>query len=452
SFEGLSFNNRAAEINPTSSIDVENTEFDYPYEFTCNSCSPANNNWKLANVWLNAPTGQFVGYWLANTSGMGLSITNVTETGATTAGQTFYFVYRPAVLTFTGNVTIGSASVQRGLLNINGAGLPPGSSWVIQNNFDANPEGTVSSASNAFNINFVPNDSTSSLTGNICWGSCQCFHVINPGTTSGPLISWNWGAVYKEAFNGQGIIESPGHYFRFANNILIVESTVASGGMIGTLAYVSPSVFQYDNNTIFFVETAAQDQCVNLGDTSGSGSAIASPSWFRSNLLNGCNTGIVNNVNDTFSTSQCDSAGVCNNLVHATTRDYCVAVNGACSPTSHGSSGWDDGTHYHPNSLYGDLPDSTDPYFVNPTLRPTGYDSYCGGPGTLADLGTQFSYRIGPQLGTYNPCYNVASMLAWLQAGFAPQNLALKTAGFGGTYVGAIPPKKPVWEVPPTPH
>ncbi len=452
-FEGLAFNIRPAETNPTSSFDIENTELDYPYEFTCASCNGLGT-WTLSNVWLNSPTGNNFLYFLTP-NGSILNLTNITETGATTTGQTFNFIYRPQILVFTGNVTIGSAAVQRGMLGIVGAGAPANPAWTIQNNFLANPEALTSLTSTGFYIYFVANDTTSTINGNVCWGGYNCYYVLNPsGSSSGPSISQNWGAQYKESYaaGDQGILESPGHYFSISHNIFIVENASMPATAMGTLTYTgfgSGSVYHLDNNTYFWASgTGIQDHCVNLGDTGGMQSAIAAPSWVRSNLLNGCYTGIVDNVNDTFSTSQCDSAGVCNNLIHATTVDYCVVLGG-CSASSHGGSGWDDGTNYHPNSLYGDLSDSIDPNFTDPTRRPTHYDSYCGGPGTLADLGTQFSYRIGGQLGAYNSCFNVASMLAWLQAGFAPRNFNLQNAGFGGTYVGAMPPHKVVWKVGP---
>ena len=76
--------------------------------------------------------------------------------------------------------------------------------------------------------------------------------------------------------------------------------------------------------------------------------------------------------------------------------------------------------------------------FTDATRRPTGYSASCGGQGTIADLGTQYSLRngLGP---SYNHCYDIPNMLTWLQAGFAPQNQQLNQAGYNQTYVGAVP-------------
>ena len=63
---------------------------------------------------------------------------------------------------------------------------------------------------------------------------------------------------------------------------------------------------------------------------------------------------------------------------------------------------------------------------------------HCGGLGTIADLGIQYSLRDG--LGnSYNSCYDVTKMLLWLQVGFAPRNSQLNQAGYNHTYVGAVP-------------
>jgi hypothetical protein len=48
-------------------------------------------------------------------------------------------------------------------------------------------------------------------------------------------------------------------------------------------------------------------------------------------------------------------------------------------------------------------------------------------------------------MGAYHTCQSErgdrgAKMLLWLQIGFMPLNQKLAHAGFGGTFVGAIPP------------
>ena len=436
--EGLAYELQSTEITPTSSLDIENSKFDSPYEFTVGNgiYTTANANWTMSNNSFNGPTAQFLGVFENTSSTQGYTFTNNTETGATTTGQTVKFIFRPGALTWTGNVTVGNAAgtIQRGQLYIQflTAGTGP---WTINNNLCLNAEGTVSYTSSCWDISFARNDSASTIRGNIGWGTYQAFHFINPsGSTSGPTISNNWGAIYKEAHIGQGVFESFGFWFILKNNIAILEN---DNNSVLVLLTQFPSVFQIDNMTVY---AAAQglSSGVNFGDTAGRGGEVASPSWFRSSIISGTNYGLINNHADDFSNSQCDSSGLCNNLVHGTVagRDYCGdGVN--CH--SHGTgSGYDDGIYYHPNVLYGDISDATDPQFMDPTRRPTGYSTHCGGAGTIADLGTQYSYRDG--LGTpYNSCYDISKMLLWLQVGFMPRNQLLRHAGFGGTYVGAVP-------------
>lgn len=443
--EGLAYELRSSEITPTSALDIENYEFDSPYEITGGNVATSilNNNWTMANGWFNGCTGRYL-FNINNTSGGGFNITNFAETGCTTSGQTAKFVYRPASLTWSGNVTVGSSdgTVQRGQLYIQSGGVASGS-LTISNNVVLNAEGPVTAASNAFDVRFAPNDSIATLSGNIAWGTYQPFHFVSPASSSGPLINNNWGAEWQEAASGQGVYESAGCYFNLKNNIAIVEN---DHGNIPVLLYSSgtscpaSAVFKVDNMTIYFATPGnGNSSGANIGDTGGAASAVASPSWFRSNVIYGAYSGYVNNTANRYSTSGAYAVGPSNNLVHGahSGRDYCGA--GTTCP-SHGTGvGYDNGVVYHPNLVsYGDMSDIVDPLFFSPTRRPTGYSAHCGGPGTIDDLGVQYSLRNG--LGAaYNDCYDISKMLSWLQLGFSPQNQALSRAGFNSTYVGAVP-------------
>ena len=443
--EGLAYELRASETTPTSALDIENFEFDSPYEFTVGNSLTGifNYNWTMANGWFNGCTGQFL-FNIANVYGGGFTITNFTETGCSTTGQTAKFIYRPAGLTWTGNVTVGSSdgTVQRGQLFIQGSGSIIGP-LTITSNVVLNAEGVVNSSSNAFDIRFPANDSSSTIGGNIAWGTYQPFHFVSGAGTSGALLFNNWGAQWKEAAAGQGVFESAGCYFNLKNNIAIIEN---DHGNIPMLLYSSAgscpaaAVFKVDNNTLYFASPGNGNSAgVDFGDTGGSASAVASPSWFRSNIIFGAHSGFVNNAADNYSTTGSYGVGLSNNLVSgaASGRDYCGS--GATCPTHGTATGYDNHSVYHPNlASYGDLNDSTNPLFTDPTRRPTGYSASCGGQGTIADLGTQYSLRNG--LGSsYNHCYDIPKMLTWLQAGFAPQNLQLNQAGFNHVYVGAVP-------------
>ena len=442
--EGLAYELRSAEVLPTSSLDIEHYEFDSPYEFTIGNSQTGtfNNNWTMANGWFNGCTGQFL-FNILNIYGGGFNITNFAETGCTTTGQTAKFVYRPAILTWTGNVTVGASdgTIQRGqlLIQTGGAGTGP---LTINNNVVLNAEGVVPASSNAFDIRFPANDATSTISGNIAWGTYQPFHFVSPASSSGPLLYNNWGAQWKEAEAGQGVYESAGCYFNLKNNIAIVENDNGNIPMLlySTTACQSAAAFKVDNMTLYFVSPGNGNSVgVDIGDTGGAPYAVASPSWFRSNIIYGAYSGYVNNSANHYSTSGMYSVGPSNNLVYGAHagRDYCGAGT-TCA--SHGAGvGYDNGSVYHPSlANYGDLADTTNPAFADPTRRPTGYSTHCGGLGTIADLGIQYSLRDG--LGnSYNSCYDVTKMLLWLQVGFAPRNSQLNQAGYNHTYVGAVP-------------
>ena len=442
--EGLAYELRAAETTPTSALDIEHYEFDSPYEFTIGNSVAGifNYNWTMANGWFNGCTGQFL-FNIVNIYGGGFNITNFTETGCTTTGQTAKFAYRPASLTWTGNVTVGSSdgTIQRGQLLIQNAAAS-GGALTINSNAVFNAEGAVTLSSNAMDIRFAANDAASTISGNVVWGTYEPFHFTNPSGTSGPLLNNNWGAQWKEAASGQGVYESAGCYFNLKNNIAIIEN---DHGNIPMLLYSSnascPSaaVFKVDNMTLYFASPGnGNSGGANIGDTSGALSAVASPSWFRSNIIYGAYSGYVNNTANKYSTAGVYGVGPSNNLVYGAYpgRDYCGA-GGNCA--SHGTGlGYDNGSVYHPSlANYGDLADATSPSFFDPTRRPTGYSAHCGGAGTIADLGTQYSLRDG--LGdAYNSCYDIPNMLSWLRMGFAPTNTQLNQAGYNRTYVGAV--------------
>lgn len=66
-------------------------------------------------------------------------------------------------------------------------------------------------------------------------------------------------------------------------------------------------------------------------------------------------------------------------------------------------------------------------------------DAFCGGPGTAANFLTEVQKM---NLGTFNTCYTIADVIAWVKAGYAPQNVRMATAGHDGGRVGAIAPRQ----------
>ncbi len=437
-YAGIEYDVRTADVTPSTSFDLENSELDYLNILT-EAGTMTSGAFTIKNTWLNAPISQYPIKFTAATSTVGAILQGITETGATvTGGTTVYFIYLPGMLTYTDNVEISTnPSVQRGSLTTGGAmgtgGV--GGPYTISRIFCANVEGTVPNTADCANFVTATADTGTAITNSVCWGAYQCFHVASKGVASSPtLVSNNWGAVYQEASAGQGVIESLGCSWDFTNNVLIVENdnnNIGALGYSGQSTCYSASVFHFDHNTVYAASASSYTpQGINLGDSSGSSTNIASPSWLRSNLIVGFYFGVINNPADSFSTTACGAmgVGVCYNDVYNYTASYGTPNHGT-------GTGWDNGTTYHPSAVYGDI--SVNPMFRDVTRRPTGYSTYCGGAGSLYDLGMQYAKRS--QIGGYNTCYNVDKMLAWLQAGFQPQNSALATAGYGGTYIGAVP-------------
>lgn len=79
---------------------------------------------------------------------------------------------------------------------------------------------------------------------------------------------------------------------------------------------------------------------------------------------------------------------------------------------------------------------SGDPQFVAPTRDLASWDSSLGGPGTVANAIAELKKKNDAS--GYNSSYNVQALLAYIRAGFAPQNSAYELAGHDGGVIGAV--------------
>ena len=79
------------------------------------------------------------------------------------------------------------------------------------------------------------------------------------------------------------------------------------------------------------------------------------------------------------------------------------------------------------------------PEFLNPSRRPAGWDAVCGGPGTDESLFSNLARRSGFG-GIMNSCYSIPSLWRWIRLGWAPLNTSLLSAGYDGTWIGAVEP------------
>jgi len=72
------------------------------------------------------------------------------------------------------------------------------------------------------------------------------------------------------------------------------------------------------------------------------------------------------------------------------------------------------------------------PQFVDPTRGLLQFDTYMGGPGTLAHAIQSLKAQYDPTNGNYITGYTNIALLAWIKAGWRPQNAALKQSGWSG--------------------
>ena len=93
---------------------------------------------------------------------------------------------------------------------------------------------------------------------------------------------------------------------------------------------------------------------------------------------------------------------------------------------------------------YGDAGKGADdvyanPQFVDPTRTVRGYGSWASVQAAAREMvsinGIDYSGAV-----TTATTKTVPGIHAWIRAGFAPTNVALATAGYGGTYIGAVEP------------
>lgn len=78
-----------------------------------------------------------------------------------------------------------------------------------------------------------------------------------------------------------------------------------------------------------------------------------------------------------------------------------------------------------------------DPLFADRTRNLATWDAALGGAGTNANAIAELAKRNDRS--GYNPGYTIAGLIAWVRAGFAPRNAALKGAAHDGGDIGAVP-------------
>jgi hypothetical protein len=91
----------------------------------------------------------------------------------------------------------------------------------------------------------------------------------------------------------------------------------------------------------------------------------------------------------------------------------CANANGSFSCYGYNGNLFSGSTTPGPNDI------NVNPYMVAPTRKLLAWDAYNGGPGTETHVLAQLALLNTP---SFNPVYSVANLIAWVRAGYTPQN------------------------------
>lgn len=420
-FDGIGWDMRSGTV-PANKLDIANSQFTDLNQIVHYDSVLSNGGYNFSQNTIVNPRQASSLLINSHEAANNWVITDNTEVGALVEGQLARFIGTPTNLTFSRNAVLGTGSLQRGLLEIDGSWGGGGN--TISNNLCYNPEAQYNSNAQCIFFSGISSD-TSLITGNVLFGSWQPLAILG----GSPQITYNWMDEFAAASSGQGDLIAYGLAANpyIAYNIHVLESDDTN----------ILSLLISDGGNNFMSARVEHNTYVGMGFSSslflGEGTdpklAIYN-SYARSNLVVGGNWGIVDgNPNNTWSTTDSyNGAGVHHNDVYNVTTPYFHAF----TP----SHGFDDGVHLHPDSRYGDI--TANPIFVDATRRPTGFDRTLGGPGTMDHFFSQLALRNGFG-GTYDARYNVPAMLSWLRAGYVPRNPMLKGKAHDGKDIGAMP-------------
>lgn len=178
--------------------------------------------------------------------------------------------------------------------------------------------------------------------------------------------------------------------------------TITNGTCIGTLTVTtganSESCYAFGENAFISVNDAISNT-IMYGQNQSVNETISSSD------------------HNVFVTSGTDSVGVWNNNYSGYNAGAWVALGGM-------GTNVDDGTHHHPNVLYGDT--TYDPKFVTTYRSWAQCDAILGGPGTEANLFTQLYNRWNGS----NPAnYTAQNIYNCMHAAYAPREIRLAGRG-----------------------
>lgn len=416
-------------------IDIQHCEFVDPLRITIGAATGATQQAFIFAS--NSVSGWRAQYFIDNVSGISAKDWVITDN---TVYDSAYTSASPAFLRHTGtspvadgvvfarNVVLGTTARKASAMTTNGALT----SYVVENNvllnYSAPARPNEASVLAGFG-NATSDTAAIQIRGNIATNTLCAFQLKN---SRAHVLEDNWLMNNADSWSGQGnvIFYTGGGVAR--RNISITDSTQGNIGLFNLSQRHDPtdSVI-YDHNTVIGPDTTT----TFTGMESGEGGYQSGNNKARSNLFWRCRLALF---------SQCDSFAVdpeynCG-VHHNCYWDIGAGGYAVDSFGLHTTPGFTNGVDDHPHANYAEL--QTDPGFVDSARRPENYDAHLGGPGTYANLVAEFARRSGLR-GSYDARYNVPNMLAWLRAGFSPQNSALIGAGHDGEDIGAVPVSAP---------
>jgi len=258
---------------------------------------------------------------------------------------------------------------------------------------------------------------------------------IDFNNTSGLEIFGNFIANEEYAWFGQGGIFAGGaDTADIHNNVIVNETANLTNASLGMLLWdTTTNSHVVDHNTFVGppqINGGARgfsSLAVSFGEPGASGTG----NIFRNNLMCGWVSGYADDANVAYA-SDFASVGMHHSGFYDNTFDFFTT-----SGQGNGEANFWNGTNAHPSPVYGEVPLSSSPRFIDTLRRIPKWDSTLGGPGTIANVFDQMSRRSGFG-GTYNTLYTVAALVLYVLGGFMPQNSDLRTAASDSLTIGAV--------------
>ncbi len=438
-FFGIDWDMTAGSV-PANSLTLSHNHLVDLYEIAAVGGASQAGNWSITFNWFDQPRpnpAQGAIFFSLGTP-TNWVVTDNTVTGSITASYLLGANSGAAGLQLLRNAVLGSSSIPFGVANLTGGGGNGGN--IINYNLCVEPEALLAAANACLMIGGAATDTTTTISYNVLQGGHSGISQLGRIGFS-PTINYNWISQWKEDYEAQGAIVSRTGVVTEKYNVMVMENSSPHQYMIGNLAYsggvsACGATIQQDHNTAYGVSNQSGDADINFnwGDVRTNSGTCITNSYVRSNISYGANLGFMNENNDnTWNLSPgiaYGGAAVHHNLSYAATTAYYLNIQT--------TPGFDNGVVPHPSQTqYGDL--IVDPQFLDPTRRPAGFDTVCGGPGTNTDLFLNLAMRSGFG-GIYNRCYNIPSLWTWIRQGWAPRNKRLNGAAHDGTFIGAVAP------------